>query len=203
GGGGAAARVRRGGGALDPPPGDGDPCPDGQDVDLSLDEGPGGGNGVAGDPFDGLAYLDPSQFGVGDFGGEQEPDGGENAVTMFISVDNCVHSAIRSNTSTDDPDGWGGWGARAVGRVFPVFEVQPRRSRPAEESEPGNENDADDPPPASDSSNARNCAGYNDVLLIRTESTRLLAMQTACACDCAASAKTNSASLVDAENEAK
>ena len=48
--------------------------------------------------------------------------------------------------------------------------------------EPGNENDADDPSPPSlspasaDSSNARHCAGDNDVLLLRNESTRLLAM---------------------------
>ncbi|EJK51905.1 hypothetical protein THAOC_28879 [Thalassiosira oceanica] len=32
--------------------------------------------------------------------------GGSSLVQQFIPVDNCVHSAIRSNTSTDDPDGW-------------------------------------------------------------------------------------------------
>ena len=49
--------------------------------------------------------------------------GGSSLVQQFIPVVNCVHSAIRSNTSTGGPDGWGGWGAPAVGRFFPVFEV--------------------------------------------------------------------------------
>ena len=35
-------------------------------------------------------------------------DGRSSLVQQFIPADNCVHSTIRSNTSTGDPDGWGG-----------------------------------------------------------------------------------------------
>ena len=75
--------------SFDPPVGEsaqdpsslGDLGPAGQDVDLELD-GAGDENGVTGDPPFDLAYLDSSHFGVGEFGGQQEPDGGETPVTI-------------------------------------------------------------------------------------------------------------------------
>ena len=71
-----------GGSARDPPPGGGDPEPAGQ----IAQEGPEGGNGAAEVPSDG-ALLDSSQFGVGDFVGQQEPDGGENPVKIVEVVE--------------------------------------------------------------------------------------------------------------------